>query len=543
MNLIYLLLKNSWSTATFAMFAAILSGASSAGLIALINLALKNINSTTSFLEWSFVCLCGFLLSTTTISQILVAHLAERIIFNLRFSLVKRILACPLQHLEVIGSSRLLTALTEYVDEVSTASTWVTGLCVNVALMAGCLIYLSWLSIPIFLLLLSFIVCGICSYQFLFIRGILNFKLARETKDKLFQHFRTITEGTKELKLHRQRRQVFLSEELASTARFFQHYRVQGMSFFALAGSWGMLLFFIPIGLLIFVSPKIINNIPIYLISSYTITIFFMITPLRGILNAIPELSRANIALKKLEFLELSLATKTTEAEIATFLNLESDWTSLKLEEVTYTYYREREDSCFILGPIDLTFHPGEIVFIAGGNGSGKSTLAKLITGLYIPETGVIKVNGKVITDRNREWYRQQFSVVFADFYLFERLIGLSSPNLEHQAQTYLAQLQLDQKVQINQGVLSTTALSQGQRKRLALLTAYLEDRTIYVFDEWASDQDPLFRELFYTQFLPELKERGKTVLAVTHDDRYFDLADRIVKLDYGKVVGSVAKS
>jgi putative ATP-binding cassette transporter len=89
----------------------------------------------------------------------------------------------------------------------------------------------------------------------------------------------------------------------------------------------------------------------------------------------------------------------------------------------------------------------------------------------------------------------------------------------------------------VREGAFSTLALSQGQRKRLALLTAYLEDRPIYLFDEWAADQDPQFKEIFYHHLLPELRARNKTVLVITHDDRYYDVADRLIKLDYGKLV------
>src|SRR5688500_9922608 len=168
-----------------------------------------------------------------------------------------------------------------------------------------------------------------------------------------------------------------------------------------------------------------------------------------------------------------------------------------------------------MLGSTDASLQPGEVVFIAGSNGSGKSTLAKIITGLYPPESGEIRLDGKVINDRNRDDYRQLFSAVFADFYLFENLIGLEKSGLDAQAREYLAELHLDHKVKVKDGALSTTALSQGQRKRLALLTAYLEDRPIYLFDEWASDQDPMFKEIFYTQILPDLKSRGKTVIAI----------------------------
>jgi putative pyoverdin transport system ATP-binding/permease protein len=145
-------------------------------------------------------------------------------------------------------------------------------------------------------------------------------------------------------------------------------------------------------------------------------------------------------------------------------------------------------------------------------------------------------VDGRAIIDANRDDYRQLFSAVFSDFYLFDSFIGLNGDNLDAQAQTYLRQLHLDRKVKVNGSKLSTIYLSQGQRKRLALLTAYLEDRPFYLFDEWASDQDPQFKEIFYRQLLPDLKARGKTVLVITHDDGYFSCADRLVKLDYGQV-------
>jgi putative ATP-binding cassette transporter len=140
------------------------------------------------------------------------------------------------------------------------------------------------------------------------------------------------------------------------------------------------------------------------------------------------------------------------------------------------------------------------------------------------------------VSDANRDDYRQLFSAVFGDFYLFDNLLGTPSPELDAQAREYLGLLHLEHKVKVKDGVLSTTQLSQGQRKRLALLNAYLEDRPFYLFDEWASDQDPLFKEIFYTQLLPDLKARNKTALVITHDDRYFHLADRIIKLDYGRI-------
>jgi len=264
--------------------------------------------------------------------------------------------------------------------------------------------------------------------------------------------------------------------------------------------------------------------------------VLYMMSPLSVILNLLPMFGRATVALQQVEALGLSLATQAVEDAPSDSNSRPPVWESLELIEVTHTYHREQSEYSFVLGPVNLSLRPGELVFLVGGNGSGKTTLAKLLVGLYQPESGTISLDGQPIADANREAYRQLFSVVFSDFYVFEQLLGLVTPELDAQARDYLAQFQLDHKVRVTEGVLSTTELSQGQRKRLALLNAYLEDRPCYVFDEWAADQDPLFKELFYTRLLPELKARGKLIVVITHDDKYFHLADRLLKLEEGRL-------
>jgi putative ATP-binding cassette transporter len=362
---------------------------------------------------------------------------------------------------------------------------------------------------------------------------------ARAEEDRLFSHFRALTDGIKELKLHRTRRGAFY-DNIRDTTETYQQHNVAAETCFIAAQNWNHLLYFALIALILFVMPHL-ASFNRETLTGYVITSLYLMGPLAGVMTSLSLFGRASVALQKVEQLGVSLAAHSTETCSFDRVESEGSFSGLELKGVVHSYHREEEDSHFVLGPIDLVFHPGELVFLVGGNGSGKSTLAKILAGLYVPEAGEIRLDGRLITDANRDEYRQLFSAVFADFYLFENLLGLHSANLDAQAEEYLERLHLHHKVKIRNGALSTTAVSQGQRKRLALLTAYLEDRPFYLFDEWAADQDPYFKGVFYTQLLPDLKSRGKTVVVISHDDKYFDTADRIIKLDYGKLAGSAA--
>jgi putative ATP-binding cassette transporter len=226
--------------------------------------------------------------------------------------------------------------------------------------------------------------------------------------------------------------------------------------------------------------------------------------PIQGLVASIPFFIRGQASLEKLEELDVALANVTSVPTPASVIAQADGFRFsplgtpplVEFRNVVFRRGSENNGGGFTLGPIDLTLYPGELVFIIGGNGSGKSTLAKVITGLYPPQSGEILVEGVPVSAISEEAYRQLYSAVFSDFFLFNR-----------------------------------------QRRRMALLVAYLEDRPIYVLDEWAADQDPEFRQIFYMKLLPELKEKGKTVVVITHDDRYFHLGDRVIKLDYGKVI------
>jgi putative pyoverdin transport system ATP-binding/permease protein len=453
---------------------------------------------------------------------------------RMRMQLCRQILAAPLRHLEQLGSARLLTTLTDDVPNITNAVLIIPLLCVNAALVIGCMIYLGILSWVGVLIVLAFMILGVATYQVPIIKVQKIFRAAREHGDKLQEHFRALTLGAKELKIHNERRHTFIKEGLEATADALQEHNVAGQKLYTAAASWGQVLVFIVVGLILFIFPSM-HNFDRAMLTGYALTLLYLMTPLQVIMNSLPQLTRADVALNKVNELGFSLASQGPEQAEEGHSQTDA-WAKLQLSSVTHRYHRDGEASDFVLGPLDLTFKPGEMVFIVGGNGSGKTTFVKLLTGLYAPENGAICLNDEPIGPDNREAYRRHFSVVFSDFYLFETMFGLVDDGLDQRASEYLQRLKLAHKVQIEKGKLSTTDLSQGQRKRLALLTAFLEDRPIYIFDEWAADQDPYFKEFFYLSLLPDLTARHKTVFVITHDDRYFHLAGRIITLDNGQV-------
>jgi cyclic peptide transporter len=532
MKLVWHLARQSWKSLLTAGLLGGVSGVTNVALLAIVHRALQQPATSSSKLLVLFVICCLASLVTRIASQLFLTWMTQHSISRLRLDLCQRILGSPLRHLEEIGSHRMLGALTGDVLVVAQAFTGIPMLCVNAVILISGAIYLGILSHTLLIGALLFAVLGGWSYWFVSRFASPYLRQGRELQDVLMRHVRSLIQGVKEMKLHRDRRHEFIEGVVTPLEEEYRQTQFVGTCIQDAAITWGRLLFLVAIGALLFAWPKI-QTVDAATLTGYTLAIFYLMSPLERIIGWIPLMVRAGISVDKIERLGVMLDQESAEASSSRRIEA---WEQISLVGVTHVYYREGHQSGFLLGPIDLTLSPGEILFIVGGNGSGKTTLAKLLTGLYTPDNGEIRVDGLPIDDEHRESYRQLFAVVFDDGVLFERLWGLGGPDLDEQASRYLRRLGLDHVVEVKDGEFSTTHLSRGQRKRLALLTAYLEDRSVYLFDEWAADQDPVFKQTFYHEILPDLKRRGKTVVAITHDDRYFSTADRVVKLEEGRI-------
>jgi putative pyoverdin transport system ATP-binding/permease protein len=528
-------IKHARTSIVLIILTGVIGGLGVTTLVALVSTALGRVGSPTRGLIWGFAALCIVSPVMRFASQALLVRLTGKSVFILRMRLCRQIMSAPLRQQEEIGSHRLLATLTEDIPVIVGALAAIPTLFVNIAILVGCLVYMGWISWVMLLSITGFMIVGIISYQIPVSRAWRYFRLAREEADAMFRQYRAITDGGKELKLHRRRRKDFASE-LESTTKSLQDHNIAGNTIHTAAADWGEILFFVFIGLVLFVLPLLIQ-VEAPTLMAYVLIVLFIRTPLIQVLNTVPGLGRAAIAAGKVESLGLSLLAGPSEADLRSDPHSDRNWSTLELSGVTHSYHGDGDDEGFTVGPLDMTLRRGELVFLVGGNGSGKTTLGKLLTGLYSPDSGDMRLDGELITARNRDDYRQFFSAVFSDFYLFESLLGFDGNGIDDLARESLIKLQLDRKVSVENGAFSTIDLSQGQRKRLALLAACLEDRPIYLFDEWAADQDALFRDVFYYQILAELKEKGKTILVISHDDRYYHIADRIIKLDYGMIV------
>jgi putative ATP-binding cassette transporter len=531
MKLFKFLFRQSPSVILLGILGASLGGLATTGLFVLINHALTGgAGQLGKWRAWIFLGFCLAVPVSRAVSTYVLVKLGQQAAFDLRMRLIRQILASPLRRLEELGSPRLLTVLVNDVLAVTVTLLSFPSLCLHGTLLVGSLVYLGTISWFVLLIVVGFLALGFVSYRLPMAAAKRYQREVRERADALQKQLREVTEGIKELTIHDERQRAFL-KLVGKTGDDLRHLSVKAMTIFSAATGWGQLLFFLAIGLLLFVLPEL-HQVERQTMTAYTIVLLYMLTPIQVILAELPQLSNAGVSMQNIERIGLSLTEPADYPPART----PAVWRAIELVGIVHSFYREDKIGSFTLGPLDFSLTPGELVFLIGGNGSGKTTLAKIILGLYVPEAGQVLLDGKPLGEADLRAYRQLFSAVFSDFFLFDSFLGLARPEFDAQARAYLAQLQLDKKVEVRDGNLSTTALSQGQRKRLALLTAYLEDRPIYLFDEWAADQDPVFKEVFYHHLLPELRSRGKTIVVISHDDRYYDVADRIVKLDYGQL-------
>ena len=470
----------------------------------------------------------------------------ENNVHLIREKLFNKLQKIELQDVESIGTSRIISHISNDTLNISQIATPLAFAGQSFILSCIASVYLFYISTSAFLL--TVLVCFMAIWAFLSHSNQVNSALesAQRQASEMQEHVISLVDGFKELKLSQPKALDAVNEAVQSSAASIE-YKLTAhkalskdfiLSQFALYALLGTMAFVVPM----------LSSTGSADVSDSVAAVMFLVSPLFGMVATVPQIIAANMsATNLLEFENLldSLETNNniTNKKIKDHNNLTehsnySDieplaFSNITLNEVKFEY--DKENPSFNIGPIDLVIKRGEVIFITGNNGTGKTTLLKILTGLYKPTSGEIVCDDMKVWPENVLNFRGLYAVVFSNFYLFRKLYGINKIDTDW-AKLWFDRLQLSNKVTLIDGKFSTTKLSTGQRKRLALFSALAEKKPILILDEWAADQDPGFRLFFYREILPFIKKDNITIIAITHDESYFKYADRRLHLESGVI-------
>ena len=533
MRMIRILVKSSLPLFLVASVASILTGLSSTMVIKAIHSAIKggefdlNAFSIEFFTYW---LIYGIL---SVVASYAVSLLTQRIIHKLRVDLSHKILDASFATVEE-NQSRLLPILTEDIKTIAYSIDRLPGVTTGLATVLGILGYMVWYSPKLSLATLVIFVS-----VFLFTQITLPYVrkyagVARDYLDQIYVLFEGLVFGIKELTLNREFKKSYMEEQIIPASKLQNKYYLKENVIAAITNRSTDMILLLGMAVLIII---IYNTgfVTLEFFGEYLTLVLFTLAPLSTAAGFLSSLKRIEVSLDHIEQVGITMEDSTLKEESTEKAEWKKEEPLLEMKGIEHTYYHSEAHENFTMGPVDLAINSGEMLFLIGGNGSGKTTLAKILLGLYEPEKGTINYKGVPITGKLLSYYRSRFSAIFADSYVFDKLLHIEESKVKERGQELIEMLELTKKVSIENGAFSTKKLSDGQKKRLLLIISILEDKEIYLFDEWAANQDPYFKEVFYLKILPYLRERGKTLIVITHDDRYFDEADRIVKLRDGK--------
>lgn len=519
------------------IFLSCLGGISSTGLVALINQS-ASIESSGKSATWQFfaflLLLFLYMLALRKSNKENVES-TQTLMHAFKLRIMSQVLKSDLKTIDKIGRPWILQTLVRDTQTVSQSILNLVQIAQSGSTIFFLMIYLAIVSLPAFIM----IFIASCLIFFLVSKRIAltneAFKKAWHQEGENFQIFSDFMDGFKEIKMN-SRRASEISQEMVFESRKTKFMKTEAMFAMVNTSSTPQLLFYLLVAVSVFVLPVLFKDYS-ESVQAVTTSIMFLVGALGGVVQNIPAITQANASAEEL----FQLEEKLSKIEVGAVNFDEQDppiMQTLELCNIVYQYDEIKKKEMFTLGPINYRFEAGKIYFVRGNNGSGKSTLIRILIGLYQPTAGSIYVNGVLVDQPTSLAYRNLFSVVFSDFYLFKKLYGIYIAD-DAVLDAAIDMLEMGEKIKIVDRTISDIHLSTGQKKRIALITAILEDRQIIVLDEWASDQDPEFRKHFYKFILPELKRRGKTIIAITHDDQYYSESDSIFEISNGALISA----
>lgn len=468
--------------------------------------------------------------------------LIEDLLSRLRLDVVDKLRQSELLTADKVGRGSLYSMVSQETNHLSVTFPLLIDGVQQAVLLLFSLMYLFYLSKMAFLVFILAVGAGIVGYLLINRRFRDTLQALGKRQTRLLGAIGDIISGGKELRLN-----SLKSLEVERAYRKLSR-KTEGL-LVASGEHWAEMILlssfvaFLMIGVVGFGFPQYVDGHSLIVFKLVPV-LLFCIAPLSKIVAQSPMYLRADVGLGAILHVqnELAAAGSISPQEAREQARQLRDFTSVSYEDIAFTYQSAGDDAPFTVGPLTLSARRGEAIFLVGGNGSGKSTVLRLLCGLYPPSQGRLLVDGRELSNSSAAGFRELFSTVFVDFHLFDRLYGQEEAHPET-VNRLIGEMGLAGRVRYENGRFTQLNLSTGQRKRLALVVSLLEDRPVYLFDEWSAEQDVHFRQYFYETIIPRLKDQGKLVICVTHDERFWHLADRVIKLDLGSIVWEVKGS
>lgn len=518
------------------LFMATISGIANGILLAVINASAGTTSPLFLDLRYLAIFMLAFALFYYTKKQSMTQStvIVEQVLRAVRVRITDKIRSTSLIEFEGIGREVVYNRLTQETTTISQAAPVLINACQAAIMLVFAGAYILLLSEAALWISALFITGGMIMYLAHRKQVAEELRAADRKEREFLVMLNQVMEGFKEIKLNR-RKSDDLYAHFNVIADESERLRIRTGILYVTDFMFSQVAFYLLLACLIFLMPQFSQTSASTAVK-LTASILFIMRPLETLISSIPFFAKANLAALNLRELEVRLDASHDILSPETAVKLPESFSAITFEDVMFSYTDRDGRQLFSVGPINEEIRQGEVLFVVGGNGSGKSTFLKLLTGLYVPRSGSIRINGIVLDRDSIASYREQFAIVFSDFFLFERLYGIEDIDTQR-VHALIREMDLQKKTSFAEGSFTNVNLSTGQRKRLALIAALMDDKRICVFDEVAADQDPVFRKYFYETFLAKLKNEGKTIIAVSHDDRYFHVADRVIRMDYGKVI------
>ncbi len=453
--------------------------------------------------------------------------ISQSLFWNLRLDILKLILKSNYSEFYQ-RKLKIHSSIVSDVNTLTQVSLTAVDFCLSIVFIIACLSYMCFLSAKLFFVTFCILIIGSIIYLISLKDNNRNFEKVRELENGFMDYFTSMMNGYKEIYVDPRKGNFIYNNLIFGISKKAYSHNVTAFSRLLNVQLVGNIVSYILIGMFLLVF-SVIFQLNASTVVSFVFVLLYLMSSLDTLMILIPSFLRAKVAANHI--LTLKNEMETANPRVLDHFENNREFKNISIQNLTYTYYNE--NNVFGIGPVNLVINKGEIIFIYGSNGSGKTTFVYLLLGLLKPEKGSVSFNEKQITHFENLSYINNFAVVFSDYYLFNFSID-SIVFDQKKSEVLLKLFELDKKVSLIDNKFSAYNLSTGQRKRLALISVILENKPILVLDEWAADQDPDFRRKFYIIIIPEIKKMGITIIAITHDDKYYLCADKLYIMEDG---------